>query len=167
METMTDRHDQVVGMSDGETRISGTSRLGAPGFKMAPARRSGNYPVPRGVLAATVILTLGIGACLSSVDHRGELTVINRTTAKVIVTSGDLELEVQACDEATASDFPLNWWQVTSPGTDTFHSGGGAQGAQSYLLVTSGVPSQTDQRPEQLPPCEGLLQPGPPTDARP
>jgi hypothetical protein len=92
-------------------------------------------------------------------SFKATLTVLNRTTAEVIVVSGnDYEFSIPACDEVTREDFPINQWRVTSPGRDTFASGGGDYGPHSYLVVTSFV-TQQDQRPDPLPPCEGLLQP--------
>jgi hypothetical protein len=93
------------------------------------------------------------------VDDHGTLTVINRTTAQVTLASGSREIRVQACQEDTVSDFTINWWTLTSPGRDTFHSGGGAYGPASFLVVTD-VVSQVDARPDPLPDCEGLLQSG-------
>jgi hypothetical protein len=93
--------------------------------------------------------------------YRGTITVLNRTTAVVTVSSGEggqIEIVVPACGEMTHEDFPINWWQVTSPGRDTFHSGGGDSGSDTYLIVTS-VVDQQDVRPDPLPACEGLLQP--------
>ena len=92
------------------------------------------------------------------VDFHGTLTVINRTIADVTVTSGPSVFTVPACGESTEPDFPLNWWELTSPGRDTFHSGGGVDGPTSFLLVTD-VVDQSGQRPDPLPACEGLLQP--------
>jgi hypothetical protein len=95
------------------------------------------------------------------VNYQGTLTVLNRTTAELTVTSGpQIRFTVPACDEITREDFPINWWHVTSPGRDTFQSGGGDYGPHSYLVVTSFV-KQQDQRPDPLPACEGLLQPAP------
>lgn len=92
------------------------------------------------------------------VNFPGTLTVLNRTTAELTVASGQRQFSVPACSEATEDEFPLNWWTVTSPGRDTFHSGGGDYGPHSYLIVTS-VVLQQDERPDPLPPCQGLLQP--------
>lgn len=89
----------------------------------------------------------------------GDLTVINRTIAEVDVTSGNQEFAVAACGENTAHDFPLNWWSLTSPGRDSFHSGGGFDGPRSYVVVTSSGPDQMDKPPPLLPPCQGVLQP--------
>jgi hypothetical protein len=61
--------------------------------------------------------------------------------------------------EATVEDFTINWWSLTSPGRDTFHSGGGDDGPASFLVVTD-VVSQVDSRPDPIPACQGLLQSG-------
>jgi hypothetical protein len=92
------------------------------------------------------------------VNFRGTLTVINRTEAEVTVTSQREVINVPACSEATDDDFPMNWWDLTSPGRDMFHSGGGEHAAHSYLLVTSAV-ERLQARPNVLPACRGLLQP--------
>jgi hypothetical protein len=76
-----------------------------------------------------------------------------------VVTNDGKELRIPACDEATAHEFRLNAWTLTSPGRDTFGGGNGFNGPHSFILVTT-VPTQSDTRPTQLPPCEGLLQPG-------
>lgn len=110
------------------------------------------------VLAAVPVTCSGELDQPGQVNYRGTLTVINRTLAEVTVASGQRQFSVPACSEATEDGFPLNWWTVTSPGRDTFHSGGGDSGPHSYLLVTS-VVLQQDARPDPLPPCQGLLQP--------
>jgi hypothetical protein len=92
------------------------------------------------------------------VNYRGTLTVINRTEAEVTVTSQREVISVAACSEATDDDFPLNWWDLTSAGRDTFRSGGGVHAQHSYLVVTSSV-AQGEIRPDALPECRGLLQP--------
>ena len=92
------------------------------------------------------------------VNYRGTPTVINRTEAEVTITSERRIVTVPACAEATEEDFPLNWWQLTSPGRDTFSSGGGEHAAHSYLLVTSAI-ERLQSRPDVLPACRGLLQP--------
>ena len=93
------------------------------------------------------------------VDYHATLTVLNRTEADVTVTSQQRSFTVPACSEATEQDFPINWWDLTSPGQDTFHSGGGESVEHLYLVVTSTVES-FPQRPDLLPDCEGLLQSG-------
>ena len=93
------------------------------------------------------------------VDLHATLTIINRTTAQVTVSSGPRDVHVQACHEETVTDFPINRWSLTSPGRDTFHSGGGDDGPASFLVVTD-VVSQVEARPDPLPACRGLLQPG-------
>lgn len=108
-------------------------------------------------------MATALGSCGSDgpgqPDFHGTLTVLNRTTAQVTLTSGGREVRVQACDEATVTDFPINWWSLTSPGRDSFHSGGGDYGPASFLVVTD-VVSQVDSRPAPLPDCQGLLQSG-------
>jgi hypothetical protein len=117
------------------------------------------------LLTASILLVMAtaFGSCGNDgpgqVDFHGTLTVLNRTTAEVTLTSGDREVQVPACDEATVSDFTINWWTLTSPERDTFHSGGGDYGPASFLVVTD-VVSQVDSRPDPLPDCEGLLQSG-------
>ncbi len=110
----------------------------------------------------TFAAIIGVAGCTNDapgqVDFRGTLTVINRTIADVTVASAQRQFIVPACGEATEADFPLNWWTVTSPGRDTFHSGGGDYGPHSFLLVTD-VVEQGDARPDPLPDCVGLLQP--------
>jgi hypothetical protein len=93
------------------------------------------------------------------VDYHATLTVLNRTEADVIVTSQQRSFTVPACSEATEQDFPINWWDLTSPGRDTFHSGGGEHADHLYLVVTS-VVEPFPERPASLPNCGGLLQPG-------
>ena len=92
---------------------------------------------------------------------RGTMTVLNRTTAPVTISSGEggqIEMTVAACDGGTRDDFPINFCELTSPGRDTFHSGGGVSVPRSILVVTD-VVTFHDVRPDPLPPCEGLLQP--------
>ncbi len=125
-------------------------------------RLSGVRLRPTPSILAAVLIFSGCNVGLpGQPGYRGTITIINRTTADVTVSSGEggqLEIIVPACGEATHEDFPINWWQVTSPGRDTFHSGGGDSGSHSYLVVTS-VVDQQDVRPDPLPACEGLLQP--------
>ena len=113
------------------------------------------------VLAATLLIAgCNIGLA-GQPNYRATVTIINRTTADVTVSSGEggqLEIVVPACGELTDEDFPVNWYDVTSPGRDTFHSGGGISAAHSFVLVTS-VVAQQETRPDPLPACEGLLQP--------
>jgi hypothetical protein len=115
--------------------------------------------------SAFAVLALVLAVCGCDVGLPGQvsylsgLTVLNRTTAEITVESGtEFLFTVPACAEATQERFPINWWTVTSPGRDTFHSGGGDSGPHSYLVVTT-VVAQLDQRPNPLPGCEGLLQP--------
>jgi hypothetical protein len=109
-----------------------------------------------------LVVVAAMGSCElgqpGQVSYQATLTVLNRTTAEVTVASGQTQFSVPACDEVTHENFPVNWWTVTSPGRDTFHSGGGDKASHSYLVVTS-VVAQQDQRPDPLPSCEGLLQP--------
>ena len=115
-------------------------------------------------LAAVAALLL-LGGCnvglAGQPNFRAAVTIINRTTADITVSSGEggqLEIVVPACGELTNEDFPVNWYEVTSPGRDTFHSGGGISAQHSFVLVTS-VVAQQETRPDPLPACEGLLQP--------
>jgi hypothetical protein len=91
-------------------------------------------------------------------SYRGTMTIFNRTEQEITVTAEGRVVTVAACEEATAEDFLLNSWNLTSPGRDAFHGGGGFSSLQAFLVVTN-VPTQTDQRPGSLPACEGLLQP--------
>lgn len=109
------------------------------------------------LLCAALVLAAA-GCSHASSPARGALTVINRTTAEIVVTNAGRELRVPGCDEATAPDFKLNAWTLTSPGRDTFYGGNDSSGPESFILVTS-FPTQSDSRPAELPPCEGLLQP--------
>ena len=93
------------------------------------------------------------------VDYHATLTVLNRTEANVTVTSQQRTFTVPACSEATEQNYPINWWDLTSPGRDTFHSGGGESVEHLYLVVTATV-QPLPKRPESLPDCRGLLQPG-------
>ena len=93
------------------------------------------------------------------VDYHGTLTVMNRTEANVTVTSQQRSFSVPACSEGTEQDFPINWWDLTSPGRDTFHSGGGESVEHLCLVVTATV-EPFPERPESLPDCRGLLQSG-------
>ncbi len=115
--------------------------------------------------AVLVIGAVSFGGCdfgmPGQASYQATLTVINRTTAELTVSpryGSQIQFTVPSCDEITREDFPINGWQVTSPGRDTFGSGGGDYGPHAYLVVTSFV-TQQDQRPDPLPPCEGLLQP--------
>jgi hypothetical protein len=113
------------------------------------------------MLVAAVPFTCGLDRMEApgQVNFRGSLTVINRTEAEVTVTSERETIQVPPCGEATDDDFPLNWWNLTSPGRDTFHSGGGVHDQHSNLVVTSLV-EQRPTRPDPLPECKGLLQSG-------
>ena len=113
--------------------------------------------------SALLVMAVALGSCGNDgpgqVDFHGRLTILNRTVAEVTLLSGQREVTIPACEEATATDFPLNWWELTSPGRDHVHSGGGDYGPASFLIVTD-VVTQVDARPDPLPACEGLLQPG-------
>ena len=120
--------------------------------------------VPSLLLAAIVIAAVPAG-CVGDqsggTSYRGTVTILNRTTAPVTVASaegGPIEVTVPACDEVTRAGFPVNWWTATSPGRDTFHSGGGFSVPQSFIVVTD-VVTQQKTRPNPVPPCQGLLQP--------
>jgi hypothetical protein len=131
-------------------------------FEVAGLKRASGLRPPVALLLVAAILTLA--ACEvevgppGQVGYRGTLTVLNRTTAELTVEGEETRFSVPACDEVTRENFPVNWWNVTSTGRDTFHSGGGISAAHSFVLVTS-VVTQQDERPEPLPWCEGLLQP--------
>jgi hypothetical protein len=96
-------------------------------------------------------------------NYRATMTVLNRAMAVVTISSGEgghVEYDVPACGEATFDDFPVNWWELTSPGRDTFLGPGGVSVSHTYLVVTTAT-SSSDVRPDPLPPCQGLLQPAP------
>jgi hypothetical protein len=113
-------------------------------------------------LCVGLLVVAALSMCSDGgLNYQATLTVLNRTTAEVIVVSGnDYKFSVPACDEVTREKFPVNQWLVTSPGRDTFGSGGGVSASHSYLVVTSFV-TQQNQRPDPLPPCVGLLQDAP------
>ncbi len=90
-------------------------------------------------------------------NYRATITVFNRTEAAVTVQSQARAILVPPCTEITAQDVLVNAWSLSSPGRDSFHSGGGHSERHSYLIVTATV-SQLEARPDPLPPCEGLLQ---------
>ena len=111
------------------------------------------------VLIAAVAFDCGLGhSAPGQVDFTGTMTVLNRTIEDVTLASGARTLTVPACGEATATDFPMNWWSITAPGRDMFHSGGGFKAATAFVVVTPAV-EQVETRPDPLPPCEGRLQP--------
>jgi len=118
--------------------------------------------------AATLIIAAAIASgCAIGLpgqpNYRATMTVLNRTTALVMISSGEgghVEYEIPACGEATFDEFPVNWWELTSPGRDTLLGRGGVSAAHTFLVVTT-VASSSDVRPDPLPPCEGLLQPAP------
>jgi hypothetical protein len=91
-------------------------------------------------------------------SFRGTLTILNRTEREITVTGEGRVVAVPPCDEATVQDFPLNSWNLASPGRDSFHAGGGFGREQAFLVVTN-VPAQLERRPDPLPPCDGLVQP--------
>lgn len=92
-------------------------------------------------------------------NYRARLTVINRTEREIMVFSQGGTIDVAPCAEVDAEAFLVNSWQVTSPGRDMIRSAGGHSEPHSYLIVT-GVVRQVDMRPDPLPACTGLLQPG-------
>lgn len=94
-------------------------------------------------------------------EYRATITILNRTEALVVVTAGALVIDVPPCEEATREDFPVNFWQVTSPGSDTFRGGGGIAETHSYILVAD-VVGQFAKRPDPLPECRGRLPAAPP-----
>lgn len=112
-----------------------------------------------------LFLVLGVAACSESGSpgsphYLATMTVINRTTAEIDVWSGEggqRSFNVPACGETTQANFPVNWWWLSSPNRNTFHSGGGVSSSWSYVVVTD-VPNQTAARPAVIPPCAGLLQ---------
>lgn len=138
---------------------------------MSPRRAQdpvGSHPDRRRLRLPGFVLGLCVAIMAAACDvglpgqisYKATLTVFNRTTAEVIVESGtEFRIIVPACGEVTEDGFPVNWWTLTSPGRDTFTGGGGTSATHSYLLVTS-FPIQQDDRPDPLPKCEGLLQPG-------
>jgi hypothetical protein len=117
------------------------------------------------LMAGLLVGGCGLGGSDGSMPgqpgYRATMTILNRTEAPVTVSSGEggpIEVAVPPCGEVTQPDFPVNFWQVTSPGRDTFHSGGGVSSALSFAVVTETV-TQQERRPNPLPPCKGLLQP--------
>lgn len=126
-------------------------------------------PQVLGAIAVVLALIPALSGCNVGLpgqpNYRATITVFNRTEAVLIVETGEgghVKFDVPACGEVTHEDFPINWWQVTSPGRDTFHSGGGQSGPHAFVIVTSFV-TQQDVRPDTLPACEGLLQPAQPS----
>lgn len=92
-------------------------------------------------------------------NYRATLTVFNRTEREVTLFSQDRTITVPPCAEVDAENFLINSWQVTSLGRDMIRSAGGHSEPHSYLIVTA-VVRQVDSRPDALPVCTGLLQPG-------
>lgn len=92
-------------------------------------------------------------------NYRANLTVLNRTEREILVFTQGGTINVPPCAEVEAEAFLINSWQVTSPGRDMIRSAGGHSEPHSYLIVT-GVVRQVDTRPNPLPACIGLLQPG-------
>jgi len=92
-------------------------------------------------------------------NFRATLTVFNRTEREVTVLSQDRTIAIPPCAEVDAENFLINFWRVTSPGRDMIRSVGGHAEPHSFLIVTS-VVRQVDSRPDALPACTGLLQPG-------
>jgi hypothetical protein len=109
-------------------------------------------------LGALPVTCAGSGTAPGEVNYRAPLTVLNRTTAEVIVYSQAVTINVPACQEIDVPNFLINSWQVTSPGRDMIRSAGGHSEEHSYLIVT-GVVRQVAARPDPLPDCNGLLQP--------
>lgn len=102
----------------------------------------------------------GRGTSPGTPGYMATMTVFNRTVAEVRVWTGEggqRSFTVPPCGEATAAAFPVNFWWLSSDGRDTFHSGGGIEVPQSFVVVTD-TPSQVETRPPSLPPCAGLLQ---------
>jgi hypothetical protein len=115
------------------------------------------------VFAVVMIAALPV-SCGSSFDNPGEqnyrtvATVINRTEREVQVFSQGGTINVAACGEVDFPNFPINSWNITSPGSDMIRSVGGHSEPHSYLIVTQ-VVRQVDSRPDPLPVCSGVLQP--------
>ena len=151
-----DRHHTGGGCGRGSLRQEDRSAV--------VAQASGRVDAVKTALVAlaAVLLLVGCDVGLAGQpNYRAAVTIINRTTADITVSSGEggqLEMVVPACGELTNEDFPVNWFEVTSPGRDTFHSGGGISAKHSFVLVTS-VVAQQETRPDPLPGCAGLLQP--------
>src|SRR5437868_8962699 len=117
------------------------------------------------LVLATVLVAAVPYTCGDSFDapgqgnYRATLTVINRTERVVTLFSQALTIEVPPCGEVDAENALINSWQVSSPGRDMIRSTGGHAETHSYLIVT-GVVRQVSTRPDPLPACTGLLQPG-------
>lgn len=112
------------------------------------------------ILAAAASCDPGGGSGPGAPGYMATMTVFNRTTAEVRVWTGQggqRSFTVPACGEATAANFPVNFWWLGSEGRNAFHSGGGIDAPQSFVVVTD-TPSQTEALPSTLPPCAGLLQ---------
>lgn len=115
---------------------------------------------PWSILLLFSVAGCGSGGGPGSPHYLATLTVYNRTIAEVQVSSGEggqRAFTVPACGEVTQPNFPVNWWWLGSEGRNTFHSGGGINAAQSFIVVTS-TPTQSETRPVTLPACTGLLQ---------
>ena len=113
--------------------------------------------------ALAVLALISSASCVTTmsgqVGYRATITVLNRTTEDVVVWSGEgghVEISVPPCDEATRSDFPINFWWLSAAGGQPFHSGGGVSDSHSYIVVTQSI-AQVDVRPVPLTPCEGVL----------
>jgi hypothetical protein len=115
------------------------------------------------IVAAVLIAALPV-SCGTAFDspgeqnYRTEATVINRTEREVDVFSQLGTINVPACGEVDVPNFPVNSWNVTSPGSDMIRSAGGHSERHSYLVVMQ-VVRQVDSRPDPLPVCTGVLQP--------
>jgi hypothetical protein len=85
------------------------------------------------------------------------VTVFDRTTSALTITDAEQTLTVAGCGEASASNFRINAWTITGLGLHTLSTGSGSFGPHAYIVVTrDAAPSQTDTRPPNLPPCEGV-----------
>ena len=113
------------------------------------------------VVLLGLVLVFSMGACSwrnPDPDARGYVTVLNRTADALTVTDSDHTFTVAGCGEATASSFRLNQWKIADRfGVDEFSSDGGSFGPRAYILVTvDSAPLQTDTRPSNVPPCQGI-----------
>ena len=109
------------------------------------------------VIFLSMMAGCGFGGGPGSPHYFANLTVFNRTIADVRVWSGEggqQSFTVPACGEVTQPGFPVNWWWLGSEGRNTFHSGGGVDTPQSFVIVTD-TPVQTEDRPASLPPPAG------------
>jgi hypothetical protein len=125
------------------------------------AMSDANQRRPQVVLIGLVLI-LPMAACglwrTPTPDARGDVTVFNRTANALTVTDADETFTVLGCGEASASNFRINRWKIADRfGRDEFSSDGGSFGPHAYILVTvDSAPRQTDTRPSNQPPCQGI-----------